>query len=228
MSIIVVCPGCRKSFKVNDKFAGKSGPCPNCKQTIKVPEKKEEVVVHAPEAFEGGGRTTSGKLVIKPIEFETTKLRPVPTVLIVAAVLTMVVLAWIGGRAELFRSVWVASVCLVVISPALTIAAYAILRDAELEPYTGRELYIRASLCTLAYAALWGIFTLLVARGFITGELWSWLYVAPPFVVVGGLFAMAAFDFDFGNGLFHYGFYLLAIIGLRWLAGMKWVWDISR
>ena len=41
MSIIVVCPGCKKSFKVSDKYAGKSGACPNpdCKATIKVPRK---------------------------------------------------------------------------------------------------------------------------------------------------------------------------------------------
>src|SRR3990170_650254 len=27
MSIIIVCPGCGKRFKVSDKFAGKIGPC---------------------------------------------------------------------------------------------------------------------------------------------------------------------------------------------------------
>ena len=72
MSIIVVCPGCRKSFKVSDKFAGKSGPCPNCKRTLEVPEKTQEVKVHAPEQFAGGGRSTTGKLVLKPVAYTPT------------------------------------------------------------------------------------------------------------------------------------------------------------
>jgi hypothetical protein len=193
-----------------------------------VPEKSEEVVVHAPEEFAGGGRSTSGKLVIKPVEFETTKLHPVIAVSIVAAVATVIVLAWVGGRADLFDNIYVTALCLLAISPPLVIAAYAILRDAELEPYTGKGLYLRASLCALAYVILWGIFTLLVSRGFISGELWSWLYIAPPFVLAGGMFAMATLDLDFGDGLFHYGFYLLATVFLRWLAGMKWVWDVTQ
>ena len=86
MSIIVVCPGCLKSFKVSDKFAGKTGPCPNCKRTLQVPTKEQEVKVHAPEAFAGGGKSTTGKLVTKPIARVNAKLRPVTTTLIVAAV----------------------------------------------------------------------------------------------------------------------------------------------
>ena len=63
------------------------------------------------------------------------------------------------------------------------------------------------------------MFALLVARGVITGEIWIWLFVVPPFVLAGGLFAMAALDLDFGDAVFHYGFYLLATV-LRW-AGMN-------
>jgi hypothetical protein len=38
---------------------------------------------------------------------------------------------------------------------------------------------------------------------------------------------MASLDLDFGDGLFHYGFYLVVTVLLRWLAGMKWVWDVT-
>jgi hypothetical protein len=228
MSIIVVCPGCRKSFKVSDKFAGKSGPCPKCKRTLHVPEKSQEVTVHAPTEFAGGGRTKAGKLAIEPVAFTPAKLQPVKAVLIVAAVLTVLTIAGIGGRTKLhlFQSTLVTAIGLLLVSPPLTAAAYAILRDDEFEPYQGGQLYIRSGLCALGYAALWGLFSLLVARGFITGELWTWLYVAPPFVLAGGLFALAAFDLDFSDGLFHYGFYLVATMVLRWAAGMKWVWDV--
>jgi hypothetical protein len=37
--------------------------------------------------------------------------------------------------------------------------------------------------------------------------------------------ALACFDLDFGSGCFHYAFYLLAILLLRWCAGMGWVWE---
>ena len=72
------------------------------------------------------------------------------------------------------------------------------------------------------------MFALLISRGVITGEIWSWLLVAPPFVMVGGLFAMAALDLDFGDALFCYGFYLVSTLILRWAAGMKWVWDLTE
>lgn len=227
MSIIVVCPGCRKSFKVSDKFAGRSGPCPNCKRTLQVPTKSEEVQIHAPEEFAGGGRTKTGKLAIKPVAFTPVRLQPVTAVIVVAAALTMLMVAWVGGRTKLFDSLVVTAVGLLAVSPPLVVAAYAVLRDDELEPHAGKELYIRSTLCALAYAALWGLFSLLVARGFLTGELWTWFYVAPPFVLAGGLFALAALDLDFGDSLLHYGFYLLATMILRWAAGMKWVWDVT-
>ena len=62
----------------------------------------------------------------------------------------------------------------------------------------------------------------------ITGDVWVWLFVAPPLLALGGLVAMAAFDLDYGDALFHYGFYVLVTVILRWAAGMKWVWDVSR
>jgi hypothetical protein len=229
MSIIVTCPGCLKSFQVSDQFAGRTGPCPKCKRTLTVPDKAQEVTVHAPEEFAGGGRSASGKMITKPVAFETTKLEPVKIVAIVAAALTVLALTWIGGHAGLLGNMIVATIGLLAVSPPLVVAAYGILRNQELEPYRGMPLYIRSSLCALAYVALWGIFTLLASPsvGLITGELWGWLIVVPLFAVTGGLFALAALDLDFGDAMFHYGFYLLATLILRWAAGMKWVWDVT-
>ena len=219
MSIIVVCKKCKKSFKVSDKFAGKSGPCPNCKATLRVPEKKEEVTIHAPEEFEGGGRSRTGKLITKPIARTDARFRPVVTVLIVAVSVGVAFLTWIGGREGLFESNFITTVGLLVLSPFLAIGAYEVLRDDEYEPYRGMALYLRAAACGTAYVALWGSFALLASRGLITGELWNWALVLPPLVVTGGLTAMGAFDLEFGNAMFHYSFYLLATLILRWLAG---------
>ena len=227
MSIIVVCPGCRKSFTVNDKFAGRSGPCPNCKRTLKVPEKSEEVKVHAPEEFAGGGRSTTGKLVVKLVAFTPTRARPVAIVAIVAAVLVVLAVTWIGGRAGVFHSMVATAIGLLLVSPPLVVAGYTALRDDELEPYSGKDLYVRSTLCALAYVALWGLFTLLVSRGVLSGDAWIWLFVVPPFLLAGGLFALATLDLEFGDCLFHYGFYLLVTMLLRWAAGLKWVWDVT-
>ncbi len=228
MSIIVVCQSCRKSFKVSDKFAGKSGPCPNCKQTLKVPEKSEEVTIHAPEAFSGGGRSKSGKLVTKPIVRQNARLQPVTATLVAATALAVVLVAWVGGRLDVFHSWWYSTVGLLVISPPLVLAAYEVLRDDELEPYRGTELYVRVAACSLAYIALWGVFVVLSSRGLlmVENEVWNWALVLPGFVLVGGFAALGAFDLEFGDAMFHYGFYLLVTVVLRWIAGMKWVWDL--
>ena len=229
MSIIVVCPGCRKSFKVSDKFAGKSGPCPSCKRTLQVPTKAEEVTVHAPEAFAGGGRTTTGKLITKPIARTDVKAHPVAIALIVAAVLLVLVATWLAGRSKLFDGapgMIAATVGLLLVSPPLVIAAYEVLRDDELEPFRGLSLYVRSAVCGLGYVMLWGVFALLVSPS-INGEVWNWVFVVPPFVVLGGFVAFAALDLEFGNAAFHYGFYLVATLLLRWAAGMKWIWDAA-
>lgn len=224
MSIIVVCTECRKSFSVSDNFAGKSGPCPNCKHTIRVPKKSEEVKVHTPEEFAGGGRSRTGKLVTKPITRTNAKFQPVTTALIVAAVLVMLLVTWAMGGLLQDNAVALA-IGLLLISPLLAVGAYEVLNDNELEPYRGVPLYIRSAVCGTAYVMLWGIFALLASRGLVTGELWNWMFVLPPLVVVGGLAAMATFDLDFGDAIFHYGFYLLVTLVLRWVAGMTWIWD---
>jgi hypothetical protein len=226
MPIIVVCPGCRKSFSVNEKFAGKSGPCPNCKQILRVPTKTEEVKIHVPEAFAGGGKSTQGKLITKPIARTDVRLQPVAVASIVASVLVVLVVTWIGGQSQWFDPWYIQAIGLLLVSPPLVIAAYAVLRDAELEPFRGKALGLRAAGCGLAYIVLWGVFAALKARGVITGELWIWLFLVPPFVALGGGAAMALLNLEFGDGMLHYGFYLVATLLLRWVAGMKWVWDL--
>ena len=44
------------------------------------------------------------------------------------------------------------------LSPAVAVAGYSFLREEELEPYRGRELWIRATICGLVYAILWGVY----------------------------------------------------------------------
>ena len=93
MPIPVVCPKCRKSFRVSEKFAGKSGPCPNCKAILTVPALAPEVKIHTPEAFAGGGKSVTGKLVTKPVARLDIKIQPLAVALIAAAAVGIVLVA---------------------------------------------------------------------------------------------------------------------------------------
>jgi hypothetical protein len=225
MPILVVCQNCKKSFQVNEKFAGKSGPCPKCKATIKVPEKAQEVKVHGGEDFATGGRNAAGKLVLKPIVREQTKFRPAMAGAIGGVCLAVIVLAWLGGRIGLFGNIVGAGIGLLLVSPLLVMAAYTFLYDDELEPYRGMALYARVAACAATYMLLWAAFAYL--RGVVRPqemEAWMWVVIAPPFFVVGTLAGWFSFDLEPTNGFFHYTFYLLVTMILGWLAGMGWPW----
>ena len=107
-------------------------------------------------------------------------------------------------------------------------AGYLFLRDDEnLETYSGKPLLVRTAICAAAYAALWGIFAYVAAPA-LTGDVWSWLLVAPPFIVTGALVALACYDLDFGSGCLHYAFYLLVTVLLGGCAGLGWIWQIGQ
>lgn len=223
MAITVVCRQCRTRFSVNEKFAGRTGPCPKCKASIRVPTKKEEVKVHAAEEFASGGRNATGQLVLKPIARTDARVDPVHAVAIAAAVLAVVVMTWLGGGV-LATSTLACAVGLLVVSGPLAVGAYMFLYDAEKEPYRGVELLVRAGACALGYVVLWGVLAYL-AGTVLTGELWEWLFVVPPFLALGGALPNLALDLDYGDGVFHYIFYMLVTLALRWIAGMPWPWN---
>jgi hypothetical protein len=229
MSILVICPGCKKQFQVSEQFAGKSGPCPQCKTVIKIPKKEEQVVVHTPEQFGSGGRGAGGKLALKPIARLEGRLRGRTMALIAAAAVLVWAVAWLGGRQGLFDTLVKSAIGLLLISPALTIGGYQFLNSSEeLERYRGKKLYLRAGICALAYVLLWGLFLFVlryVSEPIRDGEIWVWLFVAPPFFVVGSLAALSTLDLDFGTAFFHYAFYVLATMLLRSAAGMPNVWS---
>jgi hypothetical protein len=230
MSILVVCPGCKKSFQVQDKFAGKTGPCPKCKTTITVPEKAAEVKIHGAQEFADGGRSTKGQLLTKPIARKKFQLNPVLAAAVGGATLGLIVVAWLAGG--VISDYWVVrALGLLLVSPALALAAYSFLYDDELEPYRGIPLYIRTAACSAVYVLLWAVFVYVRGAVQTTGpagpepiELWMWTLIAPPFLALGGAAAWLSFDLEPGNGFFHYAFYLLATSLLGWLAGLGWPW----
>jgi hypothetical protein len=222
MSIFVVCPGCRKRFEVSEQFAGRTGPCPSCKTQLTIPKAEEQVVVHGP-AQAPPGKTRTGAAAPKPVARTEARFQPITAVAIGAGALVVSVVT-LAARGVLQEYWLLRAVGLLLVSPPLVLGGYAFLRDDEREPYRGRELYVRAGILATVFAALWAGFGR-VESTFLTGEMWQWLFVAPPLFVVGALAALACLDFDFGSGFFLYSFYVAATVLLRWLAGLGWVWN---
>ena len=225
MPIAVICPGCRAQFRVNEKFAGKEGPCPKCKAKITIP--LDDVKIHVPEEAiptEAGGKAVTATGTPRPVARTKRELKVLPALIIGGATISVLVVAWLGG--DLIQKNAVARIAgLLVVSLPLAVAGYSVLRDDELEPYRGQELLLRAALCAAGYALLWGVFWYLPDDAFRNNL--NWLFIAPPFVLVGAGIAFGCFDLPFQEALLHYAFYLLASLVVRWLVGMPQLWNLS-
>lgn len=245
MPIDVTCTGCKARFQVSDKFAGKQGPCPKCKTVIQVPAKSEQVVVHAPEA--SGPKDSKGRAVLKPLARKGTKLTVVGMVLLGVTVMGIAggaiglriayppvkveVRKAQAGRPAIMRDIrqvplhWLA-LGAVVLAPGLCWAGYAFLRDDELEPMSGRELWTRLAICSVVYAALWG--------GYYAAKVSPVMGLKPgqtpapaviviallPMLLVGGGVGFGSLNLSVSSGAVHYGFYLVVTVLLRLLIGL--------
>lgn len=221
MPISVVCPGCQKRFNVSDKFAGKKGPCPKCKAIIKIPEKTEEVVIHAPDNF--GPKDATGRAVLKPIPRTEVRFSPVLAGTVMVASLAVLITAWLLRSPQGDVSWLVLTLGAVVLAPPLVWAGYTFLRDDELEPHRGRGLLLRAVICGGAYAVVWGLVAVLTQYVFQGDplELIHFVFIVPIMIGLGGFAAWASLDLDFGTGTLHYGLYLVVTVALRLILGLS-------
>jgi len=221
MPIPVVCPGCQKRFNVSDKFAGKKGPCPNCKTVIQVPEKGEEVVVHAPEEF--GPKDTKGRAVLKPIARKETKVSPRLTAVILMTIVAVLAVAWMFRSPEGDVPIWLLALGAIALAPPLAWAGYTFLRDDELEPYSGRELSLRVLACSAVYALLWGLVALVT--GYVLGgdkvEVIHMVFIAPVMIGIGSFGAYLSLDLEAGTAAVHCSLYLLVTVTLRLILGLS-------
>ncbi len=222
MPIEVLCSGCKTRFNVSEKFAGKKGPCPKCKAIITVPEKTEEVVVHAPQEF--GPKNASGVGVLKPIARKYAKVSPVAIVGILAGIVTVLIIA-IVLRNNTPVSPWILGLGAFLLAPPLAFGGYTFLRDEELEPYRGLNLIIRATVCGAVYAALWAAYAFLPDLVFNLQqlELFHLLLIAPPLVVVGAFAAVYSLDLEFSDGLIHFALYVLVTAALGLIIGVPFL-----
>ena len=109
----------------------------------------------------------------------------------------------------------------VLLGPPLALAAYGLLRDQELEPHRGLGLVVRALICGLIYAALWGVYAY-VKTSILFGEveIFHLAFILPALVGAGGVAALACLEMDFTSGALHYGMYLLVTVLLRCVMGI--------
>jgi hypothetical protein len=216
MAIQVICPGCRATFTVSDKFAGRTGPCPKCKAAITVPATAaKEVTIHGPE----DKAVRAGRAPAVPVVFEEHPIPPAAYAAVGAGAVAAVVLAMLTrfawGPAQ--APAWLLATAAALVGPPCAWVGYEIVRNRDLEPYRGRSLLVRSLACGLVYAALWFVKGFLPAE--LSGDMWPWVYLGPPFFLAGALAALAAFDLDWGMGVTHFSLYLLFTALLRWLAG---------
>jgi len=231
MAIDVLCLKCKTRFQVSEKFAGKSGPCPKCKNTIKIPDVKDQVVIHAPEV--SGPKTTTGQPVFMPIKRQEVKLGVPQIALIVGSVLVVLIAALVM-RVQFHGKVpqLVTMLGAVLLGPPLAFAAYTFLRDDELEPYRGTEVLLRSLACGLAFAAIWGAYWLGFAYWYDFKPLpaaepnWQIMAVIVPVMIAAGAFvSQASFELEITTGALHYGTYFVVIVLLRLIMQMdpKWM-----
>lgn len=223
MPIHVICPHCRARFSVSEKFAGKRGPCPKCKGVITVPAATESVTLH--EQPDDSPKDSKGRSVLKPIKREETKINPIVAVAIGGGCLAFLLATYaLQALGLLYPPIM--AVGLVLASGPVVAAGYSFLRDAELEPYCGGALWLRAFLCGAVFALPWGVLYFLPESAFSAGY-WSWLFILPPCLAVCGGTAVATLDLDFGSGVMLYAFHLGVSLLLRFVAGLPAVWTLT-
>ena len=223
MPIQVICPGCHARFTVSDKFAGQTGPCPKCKEQIQIPEKGDEVVIHAPE-LEAGAKDAKGRSVLKPIKRKEANFSWVITAGIIGCVLVSLAIAFVM-RVSYPEGVpfFVLALGASVLGPPLAYAGYTFLRDDEKGYYQGVDVLIRSVLCGLVYALLWGAYVWIgyqlfdFEEGLNIGQA-AGLVIA--MCIAGAGTAFVSFDLEIGSGFFNYVLYLLVTIGLRCVMGL--------
>jgi hypothetical protein len=221
MSIRVTCEKCHTRFNVSEKFAGQTGPCPKCKASIKIPAKSEEVVIKTPT---GSGPTdTKGRKIIDPIKRKETSISPVQLTIIGVGIVGFLAVAFLLSTAFEKKSdfpMWLLGVSALLLAIPLAYVAYSFLRDQDLEPYIGKQLWGRVGICSVIYALTWLALPISAYAFGDSYEIGSYVIAGIALFGIGGVAAMFCFELDYFTGSVHYGLYLgVALLG-RWLAGI--------
>jgi hypothetical protein len=227
MAINVVCPGCLKRFQVSDRFAGLKGPCPNCNTIINIP--KAAVKIHGAEEFDQGGKTVTGKLILKPISRLEMDFDPVYAVFCTIGVLIIYLLThfinFLSFSAGIGNALGFIGIFLIAFP--LSLFGYQVLRDREqLFMLTGIDLYKKTGICAAIYAVLWIIYEIFL--WYMSADvLFVWVYFAA-FAFLAMLATHAVLDINLGSALLHYLIFFVSILILRGTMGLGWLWIVTE
>lgn len=227
MAITVICPGCMTRFQVDDRFAGKKGPCPKCGHIIEIP--KENLVIHAPEditsAVPGKPGTRRGENV-RPIlqsRFIFTKLQIFLGLIGIAIVIGIAfyLAPWPSGNAK--NIIGLAGTFLLGI-PLVAFGYMMVRENDDLEIFLGNELYKRAFLTACCFGVTWLLLEWLVS--YLDPGTMVIIYIVP-LAILATLGAMVVFDTEFGKALLIYCIFAACMIGLRGImfAPHGWIWE---
>lgn len=232
MAIAVICPQCFKRFQVSERFAGMKGPCPNCKGTIDIP--KANVTVHAPEEVVEAGKVGKKRIEAHPIRRLKLDFSVRDGLRGLAMVAGVVLATWfLGWLFPTPKAGWgltlkylVAIGAMTALCVPLSAFGYQVTRDQDtLFVWMGRDLYIRSLRLGGAYALLWIAYEIALRyTGAQHDPIFTWV-VLVPFAVLAALTAVFLFDFDFTRGLLHTGIAFVAILFLRGIFGLGWLWN---
>lgn len=229
MPIPVTCPGCLARFTVSDKYAGKQGPCPKCKQLISVPDKSQEVVIHAPES--SGPKDSTGRPVLKPlrrIDFNPSTLQ-----IIIASVVAVICLVAAIVSRIVFPEPPAWGLALVVLALAYPLASmgYTFFKDDELGGYIGKERWIRLGICAGVFAGTWGLYWFLA--WYFGNRTLADVEPLQMGIFLGLMFALGiavsvgACELEVGQSFLHYSIYFVATFLLALIAGAELAQPLS-
>lgn len=221
MPIQVTCPGCLSRFTVSDKYAGKKGPCPKCKKELTVPDKSQEVVIHAPES--AGPKDSKGVAVLKPIKRTDFKLTTREIAISAAIAIVAVAFAIVGRVSFTEQPWWFLSLGAIAMSFPLAWAGYIFLHDDELGTYVGQELINRVAICAGVFAVTWGLYWLvsyyLGSKTLADVDGIQFAISVLVMFTAGALVSMAVFELEIGQAVMHYGLYFFVTFLLALIAG---------
>lgn len=230
MPIQVTCPGCLKRFTVADKHAGKQGPCPSCKKTITIPKLEDQVVIHEQPS---GPVDSKGRSVLKTFRRQDSKFSPLMALsavgVVVVACLVAFLLKGFVATASVVPAVLVMCGAAAVLGPFVAAGGYMFLRDDELEPYRGAQLWLRAAACGVGFALAWLLFAFILSR-LTTPEdvksglqLWQLLIPLAVMFMVGLLSAYASLELDPASAVMLFALFFIFTGLLRLLMGLSFL-----
>jgi hypothetical protein len=230
MPIPVTCPGCLTRFTVSDKYAGKKGPCPKCKRELVVPDKSQEVVIHAPETE--GPKDSKGVAVLKPLkraEFKLSRNETIVAIFVTTISLAVAIYARIGFKEP---PTWMAILGVLGLAFPLAWVGYSFFHDDELAEYSGTERLTRVGVCAAVFAATWGLYWGLAYyfgnRVLADVDSFQFAIFIILMFVLGTVGSLAAMELEVGQSLLHYAMFFGATFLLALIAAMPLAEPLSN